>query len=1100
MKGMDVSRRFWTAAVVAVVLSSSACVPKTETLLLPDKPRPLPGAEASSAELAARANQKGDYLGAEDRFKKARTELADTASPDGVRLRLQQAVNRSSLGRLIQADQDLREAFNEIWISTRSETNPAFECAAFSGGSEPDGAGRDATGPEGKPRFNDRALRADYYRACALHLANKASQPKKVSKPITVCFDGDEPVTLQPKGNSLVEPDVSYRNFLNCSRVAAERAQSLYEAVIRENDPQVFAGDPDRSILERLTEDGADARLAWDDRDARSFLGLRQASLVALFHIADLYDLCAQFPVGLSSTSKANCGAAPAKLTMASEILMKAIGVDRSPALNRIRQTRARVARSTNDRSDAVNQMHRVVAATSIQGTDAQDAPHNADFGATILGLGGALRRDEQPRTADRAFEAGSAILKAAIEDDRPGLPSELVMPYVDHLFQRLPAASMESGDWRYVAKDNPDTREIVGQFIQALQLIAVPEPEREYRTTWLQSELTGKYKEKYESLENLRWALEENERNLLKLTNQASLSARSVRDQLRKSYNDARSDLKKAAECQGIDEKDGECRSLRRVLDGDPLLRPRVVSLNDIHALLAKVPDEAVWLVAMGPGHGYHVLVTGKGISIYKISQPLRNIEDSNAHLRERYSASAAENIEKFYRNWKASNATAGQQNSPKHALEEWKNNTNDLRAAISSLILPKNFGRSFDLLMSGAEPNHSGGSLRSDCNSLEKSLKPHVNVIEIGLVSPIPFGILSFDEETREKLQGGCRNNKEYFVEFFSYARYSTLSRFLYNKSRNIEEAKDQPLSYAFFGAPKPPSLRELSLLSESLQRRACSPRDDSIYGVSDTGVIKGLYSNSRDMAAVSQRHLQCLGSILETPRSIQQYAGERFTADAAVNRLFSTSVTEFLSHGVLGGRLLCSGEGGIAVTPKPLTEPRRNEDFLLLGRQIALEGRKRNSEPAGSAHDKIVMLQACDSAEAETAEAGDRVSTLTGAFHFSGARAVIAAEWPLPIESAFYSTERFMAKYKDLKQRLDDGHGAGKASPDSTRLAAGILSDIQAEMIGNWCEGDVIKQQFDGPDQVCKSPRACEGGGTSGLKKSDPWNWGGIVVSGG
>jgi CHAT domain-containing protein len=132
----------------------------------------------------------------------------------------------------------------------------------------------------------------------------------------------------------------------------------------------------------------------------------------------------------------------------------------------------------------------------------------------------------------------------------------------------------------------------------------------------------------------------------------------------------------------------------------------------------------------------------------------------------------------------------------------------------------------------------------------------------------------------------------------------------------------------------------------------------------------------------------------------------------------------VLYFATHGLLPGELSCESEPGLALSPPPTPARSRGEDGLLEASEIA--GLPLNAD--------LVVLSACNTAEAATGFGGEALSGLADAFFYAGARSLIASHWEVPSAA----TVRLMT---GVFQRL---------GPDLSGGAAAALRQAQLQLI--------------------------------------------------
>lgn len=127
-------------------------------------------------------------------------------------------------------------------------------------------------------------------------------------------------------------------------------------------------------------------------------------------------------------------------------------------------------------------------------------------------------------------------------------------------------------------------------------------------------------------------------------------------------------------------------------------------------------------------------------------------------------------------------------------------------------------------------------------------------------------------------------------------------------------------------------------------------------------------------------------------------------------------------FATHGLLPGELMCQAEPALALSPPPSPATSPDQDGLLEASEVA--GLRLKAD--------LVVLSACNTAQAGNHFGGEALSGMAEAFFYAGARTLVASHWQVPSAA----TVKLMT---DMFRRL---------GPD---LAGGVAESLRQSQLG-------------------------------------------------
>lgn len=210
--------------------------------------------------------------------------------------------------------------------------------------------------------------------------------------------------------------------------------------------------------------------------------------------------------------------------------------------------------------------------------------------------------------------------------------------------------------------------------------------------------------------------------------------------------------------------------------------------------------------------------------------------------------------------------------------------------------------------------------------------------------------------------------------------------------------------------FAISEVPSPRSLVTLKEEAAHHTPAPRPflglgaptfQGTSGVAGAKALSDLSGSCREAGPVSPDLLRALPPLPGTAGEVQTVGARLGGADATVllggqateanlrsQPLGQYGVLYFATHGVLPGQMHCESEPALALSP-PAAAATTATDGMLTASEIS--NLQLNAD--------LVVLSACNTAEATDGLGGGALEGLSDAFFAAGARAVLASHWEVP-----------------------------------------------------------------------------------------------------
>lgn len=211
-----------------------------------------------------------------------------------------------------------------------------------------------------------------------------------------------------------------------------------------------------------------------------------------------------------------------------------------------------------------------------------------------------------------------------------------------------------------------------------------------------------------------------------------------------------------------------------------------------------------------------------------------------------------------------------------------------------------------------------------------------------------------------------------------------------------------------YALSNVPSP---RAFLTLADANAHRASAPRPflglgapefQGPNGPAGAKVLSDLTAACRDTGPVSPDLLRALPPLPDTAHEVRTVGanlggqnadillGAQATeAGLRARPLDQFAVIYFATHGILPGELHCESEPSLALSPPMQTAASTASDGMLQASEIAQL--KLNAD--------LVVLSACNTAEAGNGLGGSALQGLSDAFFAAGAHSVLASHWEVP-----------------------------------------------------------------------------------------------------
>ena len=132
-----------------------------------------------------------------------------------------------------------------------------------------------------------------------------------------------------------------------------------------------------------------------------------------------------------------------------------------------------------------------------------------------------------------------------------------------------------------------------------------------------------------------------------------------------------------------------------------------------------------------------------------------------------------------------------------------------------------------------------------------------------------------------------------------------------------------------------------------------------------------------------------MQTVGARLGGANATVLLGGQATEANLRSQPLGQYGILYFATHGILPGQMHCESEPALALSPPPTAATTTAADGMLTASEIA--NLQLNAD--------LVVLSACNTAEATDGLGGSALEGLSDAFFAAGARAVLASHWEVP-----------------------------------------------------------------------------------------------------
>jgi CHAT domain-containing protein len=307
------------------------------------------------------------------------------------------------------------------------------------------------------------------------------------------------------------------------------------------------------------------------------------------------------------------------------------------------------------------------------------------------------------------------------------------------------------------------------------------------------------------------------------------------------------------------------------------------------------------------------------------------------------------------------------------------------------------------------------SFGLYRSLFGPVEKSLDDidRLVVVPSGALASLPMSLLI----TRKPAGAGDYRHASWLARRFATAEAPSIGAFVSLRERAETKAR---ASQPFLGVGNPNFVGEVEADKDAKSGLAA------------------LSSQCRDSGPIPAHFLRALAPLPDTATELRTVArslgatddslllGAGATEEALRQRpLEDVRILYFATHALLPGELSCQSEPAIALSPPLQPATSKDTDGLLDASEIA--GLRLNAD--------LVVLSACNTAEAKSKFGGEALSGLAESFFYAGARSVIASHWHVPSTA----TANLMV---GMMQRLTSAPSGGTA--EALRQSQLVLMD--------------------------------------------------------
>ncbi len=249
------------------------------------------------------------------------------------------------------------------------------------------------------------------------------------------------------------------------------------------------------------------------------------------------------------------------------------------------------------------------------------------------------------------------------------------------------------------------------------------------------------------------------------------------------------------------------------------------------------------------------------------------------------------------------------------------------------------------------------------------------HLIAAPTGALASLPLGLLV----TAAPTQGGYLN-AAWLIRRMAVSEVPSPRAFLELRQERAE-AKPAPRPFLCIGNPGFAGGANAPGQASALDRLASSCREGGSMPAALIRALNPLPETAEEVRRVGQRLGADNGSIL-----LGAAASE---ANLLRQPLGDYNVLYFATHGLLPGELRCQAEPGLALSPPAGGTSAAGDDGFLGASEIA--GLRLNAD--------LVVLSACNTAEAGGGLGGESLSGLADAFFHAGARTLVASHWQVP-----------------------------------------------------------------------------------------------------
>ncbi len=996
------------------------------------------------ADIAAVA---GEYGLAEALYDKVWRELANPelakspvvgGHPDHATLLLQRALNLSNQRRFHQADQLFEEAYRRMIpdAGLPGATNCGKNVGRLFKDELPPGI--------------DRLLKARYAHFCALHLAHRAGHPRLVE-----LMHDEVYASLADFADANDISALNYRYRLAEANEAAQKAQQGYCDIVLRNEKlhkeKLDASgastgmDACKVMLEKSTEE-------WN-KNENYVVNFKRTSLIAVLGFADLNDIRSRIEMAAGEplrSARAECENLVRLLripkdkeklekecktkTLSDESDRKTIEQRGRETAAILRQTklenhfmfirnRETVGRFMKDGAgeranplgslpylrEAVSEYARHASSPS-ETKDPAEAVGASSFArplaASLFALADGHRDSGLHAAAEQGFKDADTLARAFMSRGRRGLPADIVMPYLDAIYEQAVNAAPAGSQAGHIDLRRPGQSELVKRFVEVAQFIESPERVRLQHAA-LAADASMR---PILALEQSLRSLEEQRTRLLPIL-RTDADQFAVYDSVSREIEDTTKQIAKVLreqenqdtfkkyfpqqtiaklddiQCQimgGVElaHQDGECQGAEH--DG---------------------AEEAVVKIIVGDRHAYGLMIRKTAAIVYRIAMTRSELETRVDRIRTTVLDGKIQEAER----------TAFLLNGD--GLDLF-NALFQAQPPGAALVKPAHFKPYTDFLRE------------------ESPRRVNALIVSVdGALASLPFAMLPLPDDAEP---GG-----RWVVDEFSTLYHQDLSTLGLRRERLGSRSSPHTADILLAGDPVEPAPGVIDALERQLRPRGCSPIKSDKSGrrwMEDPYAITRAYRSGTGF----EEHRACLpaGRVRET-LSGSAFTHKNLTLLLNENAKASQPArfVEILTHGLIGNEVAClTSDALLASAPYD----RAPADADIIRDLLLADGKLAGLDLGGV---DLALLTACNSAGSDIREAGDRVGALADSFLRSGAGSVLITHWIVPVGPTLRLTEGFFAHQQCLEEEL----GPTAHTLPRTALFARALQRAQLSLMG-------------------------------------------------